>query len=96
MPPFWILNLIVIKNEIPVYSSCNNLYHLVYFLKHHTNPLYRTAPDMTAIDYPERLQRFELVYFLLSTQYSTRIRVKTVVDQLTSIPSLVSIYDGLN
>ena len=51
---------------------------------------------MTAIDYPEQAQRFEVVYNLLSTQYHNRIRVKTLVDQVTSVPSLVSIYDGLN
>ena len=51
---------------------------------------------MTAIDYPGQAQRFEVVYNLLSTQYHNRIRVKTSVDQVTSIPSLVSIYDGLN
>lgn len=96
MLPFWIHNLIVIKNEIIVYTSCRYLYQLIYFLKHHTNALYHSAPDMTAIDYPEQVQRFEVVYNLLSTHYHNRIRVKTLVDQVTSIPSLVPIYDGMN
>lgn len=96
MPPFWIQNLTIIKNEIIVYTSSRYLYQLTHSSKHHTNARYHSAPDMTAIDYPEQAQRFEVAYNLLSTQYHNRIRVKTLVDQVTSIPSLVSIYDGLN
>jgi len=68
----------------------------VYFLYHHTNALYHTVPDITAIDYPEQKNRFEVVYNLLSPLYNTRLRVKTLVDEITPLPSLTPIYSGLN
>ena len=96
MPPFWIQNLTIIKNEIIVYTESRYPYQLTHSSKHHTNAAYHGAPDMTAIDYPEQAQRFEVAYNPPSTQYHNRIRVKTLVDQVTSIPPPVSIYDGLN
>jgi len=50
--------------------------------------------DLTAVDYIDRKPRFEVVYNLLSTMYSTRIKVKTLTDETTPIPSLTSIYEG--
>jgi len=65
-------------------------------LCNHTNSLYKTVPDLTAVDYPENKERFEVVYNLLSATYKHRIRVKTLIDETTPVPSLVSIYEGVN
>ena len=51
---------------------------------------------MTAIDYPEQSKRFEVVYNSLSPSYNNRIHVKTLVDEITPLPSSTSIYNGLN
>jgi NADH/F420H2 dehydrogenase subunit C len=85
-----------IKNEMVVYTSHKHLYQVIYFLKNHTNSLYKTVADTTAIDYPEYQERFEVAYNLLSTSYNSRIRVKTIIDEITPIPSMTSIYQGLN
>lgn len=79
-----------------VYTSHKHLYQVIYFLKNHTNSLYKTVADTTAIDYPEYQERFEVAYNLLSTSYNSRIRVKTIIDEITPIPSMTSIYQGLN
>ena len=68
----------------------------MFFLSHHTNCLYKTVPDITAIDYPEYNQRFEMVYNLLSPLYNHRIRVKTLIDEITPLPSLITLYEGLS
>lgn len=52
--------------------------------------------DTTAIDYPEYILRFELAYILLSTSFNSRIKVKTLVDEITPIESMTSLYEGLN
>ncbi|CAK9823278.1 NADH dehydrogenase [ubiquinone] iron-sulfur protein 3, mitochondrial [Anthophora retusa] len=52
--------------------------------------------DMTALDVPSRLHRFELVYNLLSFHYNTRIRVKTYTDELTPVQSIEPIYIAAN
>jgi NADH-quinone oxidoreductase subunit C len=51
---------------------------------------------MTAVDYPENKERFEVVYNLLSTTFQHRIRVKTLINETTPVPSLVSIFPGVN
>lgn len=50
---------------------------------------------MTAVDYPEYKQRFEVVYLLLSPLYSNRIRIKTLIDEITPLPSLTDVFDGV-
>ena len=50
--------------------------------------------DITAVDYPTRANRFEVVYNLLSVRHNSRIRVKTYADEATPVPSITSLYDG--
>lgn len=96
LTPFWIQNVFVVKNEIILYTLPKHLYSLVYFLRNHTNALYQTVPDITAIDYPENDDRFEVVYNLTSVVYHHRIRIKTLVNETTPLPSLTCIFKGIN
>jgi NADH dehydrogenase (ubiquinone) Fe-S protein 3 len=52
--------------------------------------------DITAVDFPTRDQRFEIVYNLLSVRHNARIRVKTYADEASPVPSVTSVYDGAN
>ncbi len=52
--------------------------------------------DITAVDFPTRAQRFEVVYNLLSVRHNARIRVKTYADEASPVPSVTSLYDGAN
>ena len=96
MLPFWIQNIAIIKNEIVIYTSVKHLNGLIFFLNSHTNALFQTLSELTAVDYPDQKLRFEVIYNLLSTLYSTRIRVKTLIDEITPLPSLTNIYPGAN
>jgi len=66
------------------------------FLKYHTAAEYTQVTDITAVDYPSRDQRFEVVYNLLSIRHNSRIRIKTYADEATPVPSITSLYDGAN
>lgn len=94
--PKWIESIIIIKKEIIIYTSSKNICGIIGFLKKHTNTLYRTIVDITATDNPEQNKRFELVYTLLSQGYSSRIRIKTIMDEITPIESITNIYKGSN
>ena len=50
--------------------------------------------DITAVDWPEREKRFEVVAHLLSPQHNRRIRVKAALDEHQSIASAVDIFAG--
>lgn len=96
LAPFWIQNIVIIKNEVIIYTLPKHLYSLIYFLCYYTNSLYQTVPDMTAVDYPENNDRFEVVYNLTSVVYQHRVRVKTLVNETTPLPSLTPLFDGVN
>ncbi len=48
--------------------------------------------DITAVDYPPRDQRFDVVYHFLSLKNNLRIRVKVMTDEETPIDSIVDLY----
>ncbi|PUU75375.1 hypothetical protein B9Z19DRAFT_994989 [Tuber borchii] len=57
---------------------------------------YTQVSDITAVDYPTRSNRFEVVYNLLSIRHNSRIRVKTYADEASPVPSITGLYDGAN
>lgn len=53
--------------------------------------------DITAIDYPERAPRFDIVYHLYSSRHGKRIRLKTKVSETEPhIPTLTGLYGSAN
>ncbi|MDA9929744.1 NADH-quinone oxidoreductase subunit C [Alphaproteobacteria bacterium] len=52
--------------------------------------------DMTAVDYPERPDRFEIVYQLLSMQNNMRLRLLVAVGEGLAVPSVTSVYSSAN
>ena len=48
--------------------------------------------DVCGVDYPNREDRFEVVYNLLSLRHNQRVRVKVAVDEDTVVPSVVGIF----
>ena len=52
--------------------------------------------DLTAVDYPDRARRFDVVYHLLSFHQNRRIRVKVQADEDTSVPSIVDVHPCAN
>lgn len=50
--------------------------------------------DICGVDYPEREERFDIVYHLLSPWLNQRIRVRTKTDAASPVPSLVGLFPG--
>ena len=48
--------------------------------------------DITAIDYPSRAKRFELIYIFLSMKKNKRIILKTAINENDSIDSIIQIF----
>ncbi|KAL9117742.1 MAG: hypothetical protein Q9187_005719, partial [Circinaria calcarea] len=94
--PKYIQQFSVWKDELCIYIAPSGVIPVISFLKYHTAAEYTMVADITAVDYPTRSQRFEIVYNLLSVRYNSRIRVKTYADEATPVPSITSLYDGAN
>ncbi len=57
---------------------------------------FETLIDICGVDYPERTERFEVVYHLLSMQLNQRVRVRIRTDEETAVPSAVSLWPAAN
>jgi NADH-quinone oxidoreductase subunit C len=48
--------------------------------------------DLCGVDYPERAQRFDVVYHLLSMTKNRRIRIKVQTDEDTPVPTVTGVF----
>jgi NADH dehydrogenase (ubiquinone) Fe-S protein 3 len=94
--PKFITRYSIYKDELTFQTEKEHLLPLMQFLKQHQNALFTQLSDLTAVDWPGRENRFELVYNLLSYRHASRIRVKLSTDELTSIPTLSYLFSGAN
>ena len=61
-------------------------------LRDDSNCRFKVLVDICGVDYPERAQRFEVVYNLLSLAQNHRIRVKLRTDEDNPVPSVAAIF----
>ncbi|MGB0632377.1 MAG: NADH-quinone oxidoreductase subunit C [Alphaproteobacteria bacterium] len=80
--------------ELMVVTSRDKLATLLKLLRDDSNCLFKILVDVTAADYPEREERFEIVYNLLSLSHNQRIRVKASTDENTPVPSVVPLFSA--
>ncbi len=64
------------------------------FLRDDPKCLFKVMIDLCGVDYPDRAERFEVVYHLLSLTLNHRIRVKVATDEETPVPSIVTLYSA--
>ena len=55
---------------------------------------YQQLMEIAGVDYPDRPERFEVAYHLLSVTRNHRIRVKLSTDAETAVPSVIPVADG--
>jgi NADH-quinone oxidoreductase subunit C len=62
------------------------------FLRDDANCLFKMLVDICGVDWPERPERFEVVYNLLSLKHNQRIRVKVSTDEDNPVPSVTPVF----
>ena len=60
-------------NQIYLSIDSNDIIDVILFMKTNENTKFRQLIDITAVDYPEKEQRFRIVYLLLSHEFNTRV-----------------------
>lgn len=73
-----------------------DVYSSLLFLRDSTISQYKVLSAISVVDYPERLNRFEVVYELLSININNRFRIKTYVNENTILASIVGLYPCAN
>jgi NADH-quinone oxidoreductase subunit C len=74
----------------------DDLVDVVLFIKTNQETKFRQLIDITVVDYPEKNQRFEMIYLFLSHEFNQRIILKYKISESEIIPSLTSIFPSSN
>jgi len=53
---------------------------------------YQQLMEIAGVDYPERAERFEVVYHLLSVTKNHRLRVRVSTDEVKPVPTVTGVY----
>ncbi len=86
----------IANGELTLRVSAQNLQALVEFLRSDATCRFSTLIDITAVDYPEREARFDVVYHFLSMYRNQRVRVKVGTGDMDMVPSLIAIHPCAN
>tara|TARA_B100000676_G_scaffold272130_1_gene289912 strand:+ start:1967 stop:2590 length:624 start_codon:yes stop_codon:yes gene_type:complete len=80
------------NSELNVVVRSEGIARTMKFLRQDPNCLFEMLVDVCGVDYPERQERFEVVYNLLSLRHNQRVRVKLTVDEGVAVPSVHDIF----
>ena len=94
--PGAILEVSVGYGELTLTLAPDRLLETVRHLRDAPSCLFVCFIDLTAVDYPTRAPRFDVVTHLLSPKHNRRIRVKVGIDEDEPIESLASLYPAAN
>jgi NADH-quinone oxidoreductase subunit C len=84
----------VVRGELTVKAKAADIVKLATFLRDDPGCQFICIIDVTAIDWPGREQRFDVVYHFLSPRLNQRVRVKVATDEVTAVPSLITVFRG--
>ena len=94
--PDCVLSWDVAHGELNVDVTPANIVGFVEFLRSDTSCRFSTLVDITAVDYPDRAKRFDVVYHFLSMYQNQRIRLRVSVREEDMVPSIVSVHPSAN
>ena len=81
-------------HELTVTAQSSAIVAVMKFLRDDSRCQFWNIVDITALDWPGRDLRFDVVYHLLSPKQNLRIRVKVATDESTAVPSIIEIFPG--
>ncbi len=91
-----IIDTKVAFSELTVTIKREQVVNVLTFLRDDAACKFVQLTDVCGVDYPERVERFEVVYHLLSMHHNQRIRVKLSTDAETTVPSVTGVYPSAN
>jgi NADH-quinone oxidoreductase subunit C len=92
--PSAVLGHEVSRGELTVIARAADIVQVATFLRDDPACQFVNFIDVTAVDWPSRDQRFDVVYHLMSPRLNQRIRVKVTTDEATPVPSLIDVFKG--
>jgi NADH-quinone oxidoreductase subunit C len=84
----------VVRGELTLAAKAADIVRIATFLRDDPSCLFSCMIDVTAIDWPGRAKRLDVVYHLLSPRLNHRVRIKVELGESETIPSLIGVYRG--
>lgn len=82
------------SNNLYLLVNAANCYSLTSSLKYNSLTQFKVLSDVCIIDYPEKIDRFEINYNLLSVKYNFRIFIKSYTS--TYVSSVSTLFNSAN
>ena len=84
----------ITNDELAVIVSPDAIVKVLTFLRDNINCQFKILMDVCGADYPDREERFDVVYNLLSMTHNSRIRVKLRVAEGVPVPSVSGVFSS--
>jgi NADH-quinone oxidoreductase subunit C len=89
-----VLETTIAFGELTVMVERDSIVEVATFLRDDAQCRMVSIIDICGADYPEREERFEVVYHFLSPYTNLRIRVKLAADDMVPVPSITGVFKG--
>ena len=86
----------VAYGELTIDAQASDIVKVVTYLRDDPACEFVNITDVTAVDWPAREKRFDVVYHFLSPSKNARIRVKIETDEATPVASITGVFSGAN
>jgi NADH-quinone oxidoreductase subunit C len=84
------------SGELVVSVRLEAIERMLKFLRDDIYCQFKLLMDLCGVDYPERAQRFEIVYNLLSLTHNLRIRIKVRCGEDEPVPTVTGVFSSAN
>ena len=86
----------IVFGQLVVEINIEDLYSTILYLKTNDKCKFKQLIDITAVDYPEKNERFKIVYFLLSHENNLRAQINININEKIKVPSITKIFPSAN
>jgi len=87
-----VIGYAVAHHELTVTVNAGDIVAVMRHLRDDPGCLFWNLVDVTAVDWPGRERRFDVVYHLLSPKHNVRIRIKAETDEAAPVPSIIEVF----
>jgi len=86
----------IIRGELVFNVARDSIVKVLTFLRDDVNCQFKMLMELCGVDYPEREDRFDIVYCLLSLTLNQRVKVKIQTNTSSAVPSVANVYSAAN
>lgn len=90
----YVISHVFAQDELVVQVKADDISTVLQFLRDDRECEFTTLIDLCGVDYPERPERFEVVYSLLSIRQNNRVRLKISIEEDQIVPTVTDVFSS--